>query len=135
MLSYEHNMCKTKSFLKRRIPLINIYFPNIEASGLSEERRECRFRKDSHDLKLFSQYSQAACQFECQINMAANKCGCTPWDYPQMSNDGLFSVCEGWGRYCFISVLEDTSKRLKHCGNCLPDCITTRYIVQRILQL
>ena len=94
---------------------------------MSEERRDCRFRKDNHDLKLFSQYSQAACQFECQIEIATNKCGCVPWDYPQLAKDDLISVCEGWGRYCFEDVLMDTRKRLNECGNCLPDCIVTRY--------
>lgn len=98
----------------------------IAASKLSEERRKCRFRKDNHDLKLFSQYSQAACEFECQIQMATRKCGCVPWDYPQLATDDLLPICEAWGRYCFVSVLEDTRKRLKHCGNCLPDCITIR---------
>ena len=100
---------------------------------MSEERRDCRFRKDNHDLQLFSQYSQAACQFECQIKLATNKCGCVPWDYPQLATDDLLPVCEGWGRYCFENVLMDTSKRLNDCGNCLPDCIITRYIMEGYL--
>ena len=109
--------------------MIEDYIINLLATELSEERRECRFRKDTLGLKLFTQYSQAACQFECQIEIATNKCGCVPWDYPQLAKDRLISVCEGWGRYCFEDVLSDTNKRSNDCGNCLPDCIITRYIM------
>ena len=99
----------------------------ILASKLSEERRSCRFRHDIEGLKLFKQYSQAACQFECQIQMATEKCGCVPWDYPHLNTSGLSEVCEGWGRYCFEGVLKDTNRRLANCKYCLPDCIITRY--------
>ena len=97
------------------------------ASKLSEERRSCRFRHDIEGLKLFKQYSQSACQFECQIEMATKKCGCVPWDYPHLNTSGLSEVCEGWGRYCFENVLKDTNRRLANCKYCLPDCIITRY--------
>ena len=90
----------------------------------------CRFRKESSGLKLFSQYSQNACQFECQIEIATAKCGCVPWDYPHVSKKGLLQVCEGWGRYCFESVFKNPKNRKNHCGHCLPDCIITRYVIE-----
>ena len=99
------------------------------ASKLSEKRRKCRYRKENHGLKLFRQYSQDACEFECQIEMATTKCGCVPWDYPQLLKEGLLQVCEGWGRYCFKSVLKDSNKKLNNCGHCVPDCTITRYII------
>ena len=97
------------------------------ALKLSEERRKCRYRKDNNGLKLFRQYSQDACQLECVIEMATEKCGCVPWDYPQLLKEDLLQVCEGWGRYCFESVLKDSNKELNNCGHCVPDCIVTRY--------
>ena len=109
--------------------MIEDYMIKSLATKLSEERRKCRFRKDTHGLKLFTQYSQAACQFECQIEIATNKCGCVPWDYPQLAKDHLISVCDGWGRYCFEDALLYANKRLNDCGNCLPECIITRYFM------
>ena len=67
--------------------------------------------------------------------MATKKCGCVPWDYPQLIKEGFLEVCEGWGRYCFESVLKDTNKRLNNCGYCLPDCIITRYMTFQLCNI
>ena len=107
-----------------------VFLLKHSASKFSEERRKCRFRTENLDLKLFSQYSQSACRLECQVKMATSKCGCVPWDYPQLMKDNLLPVCEGWGRYCFENVVKNSSKRLKHCGHCKPDCVTTRFTIQ-----
>ena len=64
--------------------------------ALKEERRECRFKKEHEKLKIFQEYSQVSCIFECQINFAFGKCGCIPWDYPHPGDRK--PVCDLWGR-------------------------------------
>ena len=100
----------------------------LSATTIDEKRRKCRFATHNKGLTLFRRYSQGACQFECQIKMAIEKCGCVPWDYPQLAEANLTEVCEGWGRHCFESDLRNDAKRLKFCRHCLPDCSITRYI-------
>ena len=99
---------------------------SLSAAKISPTKRDCRFRNENQDMKLFNQYSQNGCMFECQIAMATKKCGCVPWDYPHLRKSGLSDVCDGWGKHCFEGVMKDATKRLANCKHCLPDCSITR---------
>ena len=92
--------------------------------GLEQSRRKCRFPSESEGLKIFKQYSQAGCIFECQIEHGLNKCGCIPWNYPHLGN--LSKICDYMGSYCFEKVMASSEIAATKC-ECLYDCDTTRY--------
>ena len=122
---------KPLNILSRVFPYYTTIFHSclllLPASQLSEVRRNCRFRTENQGLKLFKQYSQNSCMFECHLAMATQNCGCVPWDYPHFERSGLSDICDGWGRYCFESVMKDTNRGFANCKHCLPDCSITRY--------
>ena len=77
-----------------------------------------------HYFVLFSEYTQNNCQFECQPNIASEKCQCVPWDYPHLN--ATMSICDRFGRYCFMSFMANTTI-FKNCGeDCPYECATTR---------
>ena len=61
--------------------------------------------------------SKEACMLECNIDYAAKSCGCTPWNYPRLSNTPM---CDVFGFYCFKKVLRSPTI---HFGcKCLDRC-------------
>ncbi len=56
--------------------------PNLR--DLSAEKRRCRFHDEAADLEAFVHYTQAACQFECALKIAAKDCRCVPYNYPKV---------------------------------------------------
>ena len=92
------------------------------AKGLGEEDRKCRFRFESGSLSLFTEYTQSACLFECQLRDAHNKCHCIPWNYPQFE-EGI-PICHRFTQDCFERAMANTSSS-KAC-DCPFDCATTR---------
>ena len=51
-------------------------------AALTPQERECKFSSETEDLKILNEYSKAGCQFECMLEGARARCGCTPWSYP-----------------------------------------------------
>ena len=52
-------------------------------SQMSESERKCKYPNEAQtENSSFKTYSQASCEFECQINFAREKCLCTPWSIP-----------------------------------------------------
>ena len=49
--------------------------------------------------------------------MAAESCGCTPWNYPQTISQ---KVCDGVQSFCFESAMQSPVQS-QGC-DCLPDC-------------
>ena len=96
------------------------------AKGLAEERRQCRFNFESRSLKLFTEYTQSSCLFECQLREAYNHCQCIPWNYPHFEKG--IPICHRFSQECFESVMSNTSSSIG-C-NCPFDCATTRHCVQ-----
>ena len=96
---------KSKSFL---IPLghsTTVYITpratitDTSAQKLSEEKRDCRMRRESTGMNIFQQYSREACLLECQINHAVEVCGCNAWDYPLHVREGKnLYLCDSLGR-------------------------------------
>ena len=93
------------------------------AKNLPISKRNCLFQHESRRLSLFREYSQSNCVFECQLNVAYDKCHCIPWDYPHL-NDSM-NICDRFGRDCFEKFMAN-STFIKNC-DCLPECATTRY--------
>ena len=95
-----------------------------DARGMSEDQRGCRFFFESKELKLFKDYSQSSCLFECQLKQASRKCQCVPWNYPQLEP---IPLCNYVSQNCFEKVMGDTSVLANCSSECPYDCATTRY--------
>lgn len=52
------------------------------AKELTEMQRGCRLSQKAEDLNIFNIYTKEACLFECKMKLALKKCGCSPWNYP-----------------------------------------------------
>ena len=72
--------------------------------------------------KIYSEYSQPTCIFECALTMAADIEGCTPWYLPTMANS---TMCDPWKTARFTKLMETTNS--SECTHCLPDCEATTY--------
>ena len=96
------------------------------AKDLPEKDRQCRFNFESRKLKLFKEYTQSACLFECQLRDAYNSCQCIPWDYPQFQ-EGI-PICNRFSQDCFEKAMADTNS--SSTCDCPFDCATTRHCVQ-----
>ncbi len=70
--------------------------------SLPVQKRKCKFRSENDDMKIFSYYTQSGCMFECSLGIAADKCGCIPWNYPRF--DPMHDVCDYMGAECFEHV-------------------------------
>ena len=58
--------------------------------NLSEAQRGCRLNTQTNSLNVFDIYTKEACQLECDIQFAFEKCGCFPWNYPIIKGSSYF---------------------------------------------
>ena len=59
---------------------------------LTESERGCRFAHENAQMVTYENYTQKKCIFECQLKHAFRKCGCIPWNYPDISS-GKGDIC------------------------------------------
>ena len=56
--------------------------------SLSLAKRKCMFEDEKLKMynfsKVFKLYSKSACDLHCHIKLVEEKCGCIPWNYPQV---------------------------------------------------
>ena len=72
---------------------------------------------------MFRYYTQASCEFECKVIYSREKCGCSPWDYPQiLHEDGSDVLCDGVNAFCF----QEAMREQINCS-CLPNCEMMQY--------
>ena len=95
------------------------------------KKRKCRFQDETDGLKLFLTYTKANCLYECQYQLAREKCQCVPWNFPHKSTDEL---CDFFGNFCFtreISWLSENLNDVSHIGSppcgCYPSCKSYKY--------
>ena len=99
---------------------------NENTKHLPKEKRQCQFKDEKENSRLFKDYRQGNCIFECQLNIASKKCGCMPWDYPFL-NDSL-PICDKFGRLCFQTTMINSESTTKcNQSQCKNDCISTSY--------
>ena len=61
-------------------------------------KRKCLFASEK-DLKLFKNYSQDGCMFECLLDLAYKATNCTPWNYPHLHNNQNTCVNFYWSHF------------------------------------
>lgn len=93
------------------------------------KKRSCRFSDELDGMKMFQNYSQAKCEYECMMKYALEKCApCIPWNMPQVSllllnqTDKFIPFCDHFQNRCFFKVaLGNSTHKAMHC-KCLPSC-------------
>ena len=94
-------------------------------------KRNCYF-PDEQELEVYSQYSQANCILECEMNYVRRKLlketgmNCTPWFYPR-SNRSLYDICDPWMTWKFQIEQKIAPDNANECFACLMDCSATKY--------
>ncbi len=83
---------------------------SLDIKSIDLDRRTCKFSDEVEGLKIFNEYTQNACMFECLLAQAIDKCICVPWNYPMFNLS--VQVCDYQGVYCFEEVI------FKECGVC-----------------
>ena len=93
--------------------------------SLSLEQRKCNLESEVTERSWFKKYSQKNCMYECHARLAAEKCGCIPWDFYHL---GEFQECDVFGRTCFINTMENLTHMVKStCQDCPKDCDYFKY--------
>ncbi len=98
-------------------------FTEDRVENIARSSRQCLFSWESSELKLFRNYTQAGCLFECKLQKAERTCGCVPWDYPQLPEPAL--VCSKNGENCFQA--EFSQLRVTDACDCPSSCTYTEY--------
>ena len=108
----------------------SVHVTDENTDGLAEQKRHCRFNFEAQNMKLTKIYSQSGCIFECQLEEALEFCGCTPWNYPHLKEEGFSRVCDFWGKKCFDNVMGNFTLASTKCTEdiCPPECVYHRYL-------
>ncbi len=99
------------------------YSTSSELASMPLKERHCLFSHESESLKLFRNYSQAGCLFECSLVQAMEKCECVPWDFPHF--DPEVRLCERRGDQCFRAQV--TNPLVQEACECPRDCNSITY--------
>ena len=96
-----------------------------DLEGNSEIERGCRFNFE-RSSKVFKEYHQNGCIFECLLEHAYKEFNCTPWDYPHI--DKSHQLCNYWARKAMFEVeMSLTDSKLvnsSHSHPCIEKCPT-----------
>ena len=87
------------------------------------QKRKCKFADENENMRILKHYTQAGCYFECRLQESLAKCGCTPWNYPQIGP--VDEICDLFGNICFQEHM-NTAEQLDNC-DCPNDCETVSF--------
>ncbi len=87
--------------------------------SLSVAERECRYRDENENMKIFNDYTRAGCRFECMLDNAFDICQCSPWNYPYIKT-GDIEICDMFGTACFNEMMSQVAFG-EQC-DCPSDC-------------
>jgi hypothetical protein len=93
--------------------------------------RHCMYEEENSELKIYKNYTQTNCFFECFYFIAQqyvkNKHNatrvCVPWFFPTPEKSPL--ICNPWEAADFLEKMLSVSTM--NCQHCLPDCSATIY--------
>lgn len=99
-------------------------------AGLPFESRQCRFENENRDPKsVFKEYTQEGCMFECALRRSTTRCGCIPWDYPQLGSHEDIELCYGSLSKCFDTEMNKPVIQNENCTcpqSCKGKTVTTQ---------
>ena len=101
---------------------------------IEQKARKCRFSDEIEDDSMFKSYSQTSCEYECRINKARKKCGCTPWNFPTPPTMSKPTICDLYGSSCFHYKMNE-GKIIKSCTRVCPsDCEIIRFSINKEIE-
>ena len=91
--------------------------------------RNCSFEWENSFMKIYNNYTQTNCVFECNLFYAQDilqsrypaLTKCFPWYY--QSSDISTVICDPWQATEMLQIMSDIPDRI--CNHCLPDCSST----------
>jgi hypothetical protein len=91
--------------------------------NMNPKSHYCSFQSDSISLKIFKNYTQSNCIFECNFYYAQKQLEqpCTPWYFP--SPDMSPNICDPWQAAQLVEKMSNVL--INQCNHCLPDCDST----------
>ncbi len=95
-----------------------------EVKLLDPKKRNCLFPHEDSGMKILRNYSKSSCLFECTLTLVKEKCGCIPWDYPQLDQASLCSYLET--ERCAQPLMDNSSMLHDQCS-CPNDCEKISY--------
>ena len=90
----------------------------------SESERDCRFHYEG-SLKLFKEYHQDGCVFECLLERSFEATNCTPWNYPYFRRDQQVCSYRSW--WIFEATMADPTLVEQCQEQCPMECTKTLY--------
>jgi hypothetical protein len=102
---------------------------DIELMRINPKDRNCYFQWENSLMKIYNNYTQANCVFECNLFYAQkimhdkypNLIICFPWFY--QSNESSPTICDPWQAAEMLKIMWDIPDKI--CNGCLPDCSST----------
>ena len=99
-----------------------------ELQSMDPKSRNCYFEWESSFLKVFQNYTQQNCKFECSLFYAQQHLEskfqpCSPWYFP--SPEMSPNMCDPWQAAKMIEIMSNVP--ISECKHCLSDCNSTIY--------
>ena len=102
---------------------------DIELMAIDPAARNCYFEWENNFMKIYKNYTQSNCMFECNLFYAQGmfedqypaSTKCFPWYFP--SNETYPIICDPWQAVEMLKMMSDVPDR--QCKHCLPDCSST----------
>ena len=91
--------------------------------------RNCLFSNENSIMRLYKNYTQSNCFFECFLNLTQKEMNlkynisCIPWYLPTFEK--YPKICNPWEAVLFVEIMSNVPQ--KECPQCLPDCTVTIY--------
>ena len=97
-----------------------------ELSNINPKSRNCYFEWESSHLKIFKNYTQTNCIFECNLFYAQKVMSkffqpCLPWYFP--SPEMSPNICDPWQAAQVSKIMSNVP--INECLHCLSDCNST----------
>ena len=95
-----------------------------DLSANTVEERSCQFNFEG-SLKLFKQYHQDGCLFECLLEKSFGVANCTPWNYPYLQENQ--QTCNFEGAFYFEEQMKNTTLLQQCQEQCPQECTKILY--------
>ena len=95
-----------------------------ELASTALDQRGCQFNFEGQS-KIFRDYHQDGCTFECLVEHSFEYINCTPWNYPMLEENS--QTCNGEGKKVFDEQMQKPFNIHKCQQKCPQECSRTLY--------
>jgi len=98
---------------------------------IDQDRRKCMRAENEYKSRLFDVYTRENCLMEAFLEIASEKVGCIPWNFPKLESKSHLRMCSSLMElHSFTKVAADLDPSLltdSRFDQCLPPCTYTTY--------